>query len=249
MVDAATEEEVRNLRSKEQWLRYDSVVIGPGARDADPGWFNTFAEFANADRILFNTGSRSRAVGLEYSNQQSEREDFAQDIYQTGIEFHAPPGILDTESQALDATVMPLLWVTELPNRSSFRITMADTDTIAIIPGIHAPAAVGTSQVATDDSSSNVTIGGQTGTADLRNSWTWPEPVKIPAKGQFAVELRLGEPIRQTLQGLTNTPGTKTLIESLPNLQVNQVEYPNWYFIRVWHRGPRYVQLRGARSS
>ncbi len=249
MVDESTEKKVRDLRSKEQWLRYDTIVIGPGARDADPGWFNTFAEFADADRVLFNTGSRSRAVGLEYSNQQSEREDFAQDIYQTGIEFHAPPGILDVESQSLDALAMPLLFGTELPNRSSFRITMADTDTIAIIPGIHAPAAVGTTSVATDDSSSNVTLPGQTGTADLRNSWTWPEPIKIPAKGQFAVEMRLGQPIRQCLAQLTNTPGTKTFVEALPDLQTHIVECPNWYFIRVWHRGPRYVQLRGARSA
>ena len=38
MVDQATVEEVRGLRSKEQWLRYDSVVIGPGAKLSAGVW-------------------------------------------------------------------------------------------------------------------------------------------------------------------------------------------------------------------
>lgn len=249
MVDSATEQQVRDLRSKEQWLRYDSICIGPGASRADPGWFENFAEFAEAERILFNIGQRSKTVGFAYTNQGSEREDFAQDIYQSGIEFHAPPGILEAESQALDALVMPLLWSIEVPNRSSFRFSIADTDTVAIVPGIHAPAAVGTTSVLPDDSSSNVTIPGHTGTADVRNSWSWPSPIKIPAKGQWSVEMRLDRPLRECLAQLANTPGSKTLVESLPDLQTNSVECPNWYFIRVWHRGPRYVQLRGARSA
>ena len=117
MVDAATVEEVRGLRSKEQWLRYDSVVIGPGAREVDPTWFNTWAQFADAESIRFNAGNRSGNVGLGYTNQTSEREDFAQDIYQTGIEFFSPPGILELEQDNTDALLMPLVFTQELARR------------------------------------------------------------------------------------------------------------------------------------
>lgn len=254
-VDAATQEEVRALRSKEQWLRYDSVVIGPGARATDPSWFDTWAQFADADSILFNGGKRSANVGLAYTNQTSEAEDFAQDVYQSGVEWIAPVGILDLETDPLDALLMPLVFTQELPNRTSFRVTMADTDTVSVLPGIHLPAGVGTTSSATDDSSSDVTVPGHTGTADVRNTWNWPEPIKIPAKGQFSVRMRIDQPWKRCLLSLINSPGNKNIpITPLPAGAsqlpvVEEVLCPNWYIIRLWHRGPRYVQLRGARSS
>jgi hypothetical protein len=250
MVSPEVQADVRQLRSKEQWLRYDSVLIGPGARDIDPTFFNTWAELVAADSILFNAGQRSANVGLAYTNQSSEREDFAQDIYQSGVEFIAPPGIQEFETDQSDALLMPLVFTQEIPNRSSFRVEMADTDTIALVPGVHLPAGVGTTATATDDSSSNVTIPGHTGTADVRNTWNWPEPVKIPAKGQFNVRMRIDRPWKQCLSNFTAAPGNKVIPFTNPELeQVGTFECPNLYIIRVWHRGPRYVQLRGARSS
>lgn len=256
MVSPEVQADVRQLRSKEQWLRYDSVLIGPGARDIDPTFFNTWAEFVAADSILFNAGQRSANVGLAYTNQSSEREDFAQDIYQSGVEFHAPPGIQQFETDQTDALLMPLVFTQELPNRTSFRVEMADTDTIAVVPGIHLPAGVGTTGTATDDSSSDVTIPGHTGTADVRNTWNWPAPIKIPAKGQFNVRMRIDRPWKQCLSNLINSPGSKVIGIPQPGQgQGGQFEEsgtfscPNLYMIRLWHRGPRYVQLRGARSS
>lgn len=252
MVDAATVEEVRGLRSKEQWLRYDSVVIGPGAREVDGTWFNTWAQFADAESIRFNSGNRSGNVGLAYTNQTSEREDFAQDIYQTGIEFFSPPGILELEQDNTDALLMPLIFGQELPRRSSFRIVMADTDTIAVLPGIHMPAGVGTSGGATVEPAADVTPSSVQGTPDVRNTWNWPEPIKIPAKGQYTTIMRLDQPWKRCLLALVNSPKNKVI--PIPPEQPGQppageVICQNWYVIRVWHRGPRYVQLRGARSA
>ena len=254
-VSSQVENDVRQLRSKEQWLRYDSVVIGPGARDVDPTWFNTWAQFADAESILFNAGQRSANVGLAYTNQSSEREDFAQDIYQSGVEFIAPPGIIGLDQDSSDSLLMPLVFTNEIPNRSSFQVVMADTDTVALLPGIHLPAGVGTTGTRTDDSSSDVTIAGHTGTADVRNTWNWPEPIKIPAKGQFNVRMRLDQPWKRCLLNLVNSPGNKQIQVPPPPSNGSQFEEAvsflcaNWYVIRVWHRGPRYVQLRGARSS
>lgn len=252
-VDAELESTVRNLRSKEQWLRFDSVVIGRGASTVDPNWFESWAEFARADRIVFNAGGRSNRVGLAYSNQVNSREDYAQDIYQSGMEFFSPIGDLRFSQNALDANFFPFYFTRELPNRSSLRVVMADTDTVAIVPAIHWPAGVGTTGQKADDSSSDTTMPGQTGTADVRNTWSWPEPIKIPAKGQFFVEMRVDAPIRECLSHFPNAPADITLqpgtfgADGTPSLP--PVQCRNWFFIRCWHRGPRYVQLRGARSS
>ncbi len=251
-VDDEVQAEVRSLRSKEQWLRYDSVVIGPGAKEVDPTWFDTWAQFANAEKIRFNGGNRNGNVGLAYSNQQSEREDFAQDIYQSGIEFFSPPGILDLEQDATDALLMPLIFTQELPRRSSFLFQIADTDTIAVAPGIHMPAGVGTSGGATVNPAADVTPSGVQGTPDVRNTWNWPEPIKIPAQAQFTVTMRLDQPWKRCLLQLVNSPKSKVI--PIPPPEPGQespgvIVCENWYVIRVWHRGPRYVQLRGARSA
>jgi hypothetical protein len=245
------EEQVRDLRSREQWIRYDSCVVGPGAREVDPSWFDTWAQFADADRIIFGNGKRNSNVGSAYTNQGSEREDYAQDIYQSGIEWVAPVGIHDYEQDSSDAMLMPLVFTRELPNRVSIKAVIADTDTNVIAPAIHWPASVGTTGQATDDSANNATMPGQTGNVDLRSAWSWPEPVRIPAKGLFSVEMRIDQPWKRALLSLVNSPKNK-VINVPPPLGGNGfaiVEVPNWYVIRVWHRGPRFVQLRGARSS
>lgn len=249
-VGAEIEEQVRGIRSREQWIRYDSCVIGPGARDVDPSWFDTWSQFADADRLIFGNGKRNSNVGAAYTNQGSEREDYAQDIYQSGIEWIAPVGLHDFEQDDSDALLMPLIFSRELPNRTSIKAVIADTDTNVIAPAIHWPASVGNTGQATDDSASNVTLPGQTGNADLRSAWSWPEPVKIPAKGLFMVEMRLDQPWKRALLEFENSPKSKAVVvpAALGGVSTTAL-VPNWYVIRVWHRGPRYVQLRGARSS
>lgn len=250
-VGTELEEQVRGIRSREQWIRYDSCVVGPGARDVDPSWFNTWAEFADADRLIFGNGKRNSNVGAAYTNQGSEREDYAQDIYQSGIEWVAPAGIHDKEEDDTDAMFMPLVFTRELPPRTSIKCVIADTDTNVIAPAIHWPASVGNTGQGTDDSANDVTLPGQTGNVDLRSAWSWPEPVKIPAKGLFMVEMRLDQPWKRALLSLVNSPKNKTvqIPPPLGGLSIGTMVVPNWYIIRVWHRGPRYVQLRGARSS
>ncbi len=243
---------IRATRVAEQWERYDSVVIGPTAKAFDEGWFNTWAEFAAADEIVWFQ-KRSSNVGRAYSNQQTERTDWAQDFYQTGIEFYAPPGLGERERDILDQVIMPIFFTRELPNRMSFRIALADADTIAEFPGIHCPSGYGTTGVEASQAPAPLMIPGQTGDAHVSNTWKWPEPVMLPAQGRIAVRGRIDQPIKAYLAQLTTCPGFKSLPlcgpAQPPTGPVSLASYPNWYVIRVFHRGPRYLQLRGARSA
>lgn len=254
-VPADLAEVIRATRAAEQWERYDSIVVGPGARNVDPGWFNTWADFANADELRWFS-QRSSAVGRAYSNQQTERTDWAQDFYQTGIEWFAPAGLGEREQEILDSVIMPELFVRELPNRMSFNVTIAESDTIAEFPGSHAPSGYGTTGVEASQAPAPLMVPGQQGDAHVSNTWKWPEPVMLPAQGKITVRARIDQPIRRLLQSLTSCPGSKMLppcgISAGNDINTNQpvyLEYPNWYVIRVFFRGPRYLQLRGARSA
>lgn len=244
------EQIARGLRAEEQWLRYDTICIGPGAKLVNATWFNTFAEFADADSLAWNDGSRTRQVGLSYCNQSGDTEDWAQRIYQSGIEFQAPPGQLEAEGAALDAAILPEIFTRMLPEMMAFKVTMQDLDDVLIAPGAHLPGVTGVSGGFADGAGSTLFDAGQRGTADLRNSWTWPEPLEIAAKSKLAVSARIDNPIKEFLRSLTTLPGTKSfIIPAVAPLTNQTVFLRNWYRIQVWHRGPRFVQLRGARSA
>lgn len=245
---------IRDTRVAEQWERYDSVIIGPRARELDQGFFNSWQEFANADKIEFFK-SRSGSVGDSYSNQGTERTDYAQDFYQTGIEFFAPIGLGELETDLLDQVIMPSFFVRELPNRMPFRIKIADVDNIATIPGSHAPSGYGVTGIEASQSPAPLFSPGQQGEAHVSNTWKWPEPVMVPAGGRIGVTARIDSPAREFLRELDTCPGFKNMPPcgaaqaSVDNQPVESIQYPNWYIIRVFFRGPRYLQIRGARSA
>lgn len=243
--------QARNTRAQEQWLRYDSIVIGPGARDINQGWFNTFSEFANADELTWFTSGRNRDVGTAYANISDSQEDWAQVIYQTGIEFIAPLGFVGFSDQGVEASgVLQNLFVTELSKRMAFNVVMMDTDTVATIPGIHAPGATGiqgrfgiTAGVLTSDA-------GNTGDGNVTTSWKWPNPLQVPARSKITVRARIDKPIVELLRQLDASPGSVTIpVPQAGSVNVREAVMRNWYAIRVWHRGPRFVQLRAARSA
>lgn len=239
---------IRKTRVAEQWERYDSVVIGPGANAIDDGWFNTWADFALADELTWFT-KRNGGVGASFTNQKTERLDYAQDIFQTGIEFIAPPGLGDRESQILDEQIAPLMFSAMLPAQMSFRVKLADADEIALAPGNHFPAGYGVAGGLVDAAAAPVLLPGTNGQAHVSNTWKWPDPVMLPAQGRIAVFARLDNPLRAALAQLSGvgadaTPGHKIIPG--PN---GDILMPNWYVIKVFMRGPRYLQLRGARSA
>lgn len=245
MVDAA---QVRSLRAEEQWERYDTICIGPGARDVNGSWFDNLADFAEADSLVWNDGTRTRQVGLAYCNQSGDTEDWAQKVYQSGIDFEAPTGILGAEAAAIEGGALQQIFMRDLPEMMAFSIVVQDTDTMLEVPGGHMPSAAGVSGQSMNGAGFLIADAGQRGTGDLRNTWSWPNPLELPAKSKIRVQARIDRPIREFLRQLDTVPTTKTLV--VPDgTGTKTVTYRNWYRIRVWHRGPRFVQLRGARSS
>ena len=255
MVDASTEEAVRQLRSREQWVRYDSIVIGPGANNINPKWFNDFASFADADSLVWFDGSHTKSDGIAYSNLSGDTEDWAQLVYQTGIEFIAPLGLngFDSSTQEGGGFVQNE-FVSELPRRMAFNFSVGDTDQVLLVPGTYVPGGAGSSGQYGQNAGTLTSTAGQQGQPDPRIVWKWPEPLKLPAKSKITVSARIDKPIKSWLQSIpAGIPGSKAIDFVVPGAGASTVTVPttldNWYVIRVWHRGPRYVQLRGARSA
>lgn len=241
-----TDEEYKHLlatRVGEQWERTDSICIGPGCRDQDDGWFNTWAEFAAADELVWYSG-RSSNVGKSLANQLTERTDWAQDIHQSLIEYIAPPGLSDFESDPNDGFVTPQLFVQQLPNFMNFRVQLAEADDMTLSPGSHFPSGFGTSFTDNDGAAAPSTFAGNQGAVDVFQGWKWPEPLRLAAKSKITIIARIDQPYRGFLTSLPG-PGFK----EIPDGNGGIVRLPNQYVIRCTQRGPRYLQIRGARSS
>jgi len=235
--------QIRQIRAGEIWERVDSVVIGPGAAARSRGWFNSWADMAGADQLQWFSG-RDTAAGPAYVNQSTERTDWAQDLYQTHIEFISPTGLAEYESVGDDAQITPILFSQMLPQMLSIRITLADADEIAKAPSSHFPAGFGPTYPVFAGAASTAVMPGTQGEPTVSNSWKWPEPIMLAAKAKITVYGNIDAPIRDVFRTLPG-PGNKLIPDGLGG----QIVMPNWYTIRITHRGPRYLQLRGSRSS
>jgi hypothetical protein len=244
---------IRNVRDENHWSRYDSVVIGPGASQQAPGWFDTFAAFANTDEHIFFTSARTSSAGLPYVNTSGQSEDWRQDVYALRVEAFSTFGWEGADQNALDSGFLPLLWSTDVPRRSSGRLRLADTDDVLIQPVITTPGVVGPAGGDIGAAASTATLAPGQGIADQRAGWVFPRPLQVPAKGKITFAMKVGEPIRGFLAQLTALPQRKNVVVpgvAGPSLTSSQtVSVPNWYVIRVSLVGPRFLQLRGARSS
>lgn len=243
IIPADLAELIRKSRAEEQWERIDSVVVGRNSSRLSRGWFESWVDLAEADELEWFSG-RDTAVGASYTNQKTERTDWAQDIHQVGIEFKAPTGIADIEDEFLDAQIMPLLFVQELPGKMPFKVILADSDQIANAPGDHFPAGIGTSYPLVSAAAAPTVFAGNNGEPIIQNTWHFPLPVMLAAKAKITVAARIDQPLRGAIARLPG-PGFKIL----PDVDGGTVDLDNWYTIKVTLRGPRYLQLRGARSS
>lgn len=255
-VDQETVNMLRNLRDENAWVRYDSIVVGPGAGSSSttganvPGWFNTFSAMAGAEDLTFLAGSRTQSnAGNTYCNLSGDTEDWAQTIYMTKVEFIVPFGWEEMESNAFDAGPGPFFWLQELPKRSVMSIKLADTDEQLRVPPIMLPSNMGVEMAATVGAASQFALPGHTGSAKLESGWMWPQGLQVPAKGKIIAHMTIGNPLKAFFGQLDNLPGQKNITVPVAGGGFRLVTYPNWYTIRVSMWGARAVQLRGARSS
>lgn len=237
---------IRKLRVEEQWERYDSFVVGEDAGNQSDTWFNTWVDMANAEEIQLFSG-RAPNVGKSYTNQTTERTDWAQDIHSIGIEMIAPPGIADLESDANDAVNLPLIFSNIFPQMLHVEVVLAESDSIASAPANHFPAGYGVSYPAMSAAAAPVVIGGNNGEPVVSNTWKFPEPIMLAAKAKITMRFRIDAPIRQLFANISG-PGHKVVPtgNAAPNDTHN---FPNRYVVKATLRGPRFLQVRGARSS
>lgn len=244
VVVKAEANQIRKLRAQEQWERIDSIVVGEGASALSRGWFDSFALMAGAANLVWFSG-RDPSVGPAYTNQDGERTDFAQDIYQVTVQAIIPVGQADLESNSNDASTYPLLFAQFL-SALSLRVVLSESDEIANAPADHFPGSFGIANLTLASQPAQVTYAGTNGEAIVSNSWKFPEPIMLAAKSRITVKGLIDRPYRDTFAALVG-PGHKVIPTGNPAAPT--VNHPNWYTIRMTMRGPRYLQLRGARSS
>jgi len=245
IVDKSDANLVRKFRAQEQWERYDSVVIGDGAALQSRGWFNNWQQFGQSQNLQWFSG-RDPGVGPSYTNQEGERTDWAQDIYQVTFQLICPPGISDLETDPNDALNVPVLFM-QLLSTLSLRVILSESDEIANAPADHFPASFGQTGLFLDSQAAPVSYMGTNGEAIVSNSWKFPEPIMLAAKSKITVRGTVDRPLLQTFQSISG-PGFKNFPTGFPAPN-DFVLQPNWFVMKVTMRGPRYLQLRGARSS
>lgn len=237
-------DQIRKLRAEEQWERFDSVVIGQTAAEQSRGWFNTWNQFSSAQQLRWFSG-RDPGVGSAFTNQFSERSDWAQDFHQVTCEFIAPPGFSDIENDQNDALITPMMFAQMLPQYLNLQVVLSDSDSIAQAPASHFPAGFGTSYPLVSGASAPTVFAGNNGEPVVSNSWKFPSPVMLAAKSSIRIEGEISQPLRAALQAMAG-PGSKNIPTANPQ---EPFQLANFYIIRITLRGPRYLQLRGARSS
>lgn len=237
-------EQIRKLRAEEQWERFDSVVIGRDSANQSRGWFNSWNGFASAQQLRWFSG-RDPGVGSAFTNQFSERSDWAQDFHQVCVEFIAPPGISDIETDQNDALITPLLFAQMLPQYLNLTLVLSDSDSIAQAPASHYPSGFGISYPLVASAAATTVFAGNNGEPIVSNSWKFPSPVMLAAKSSIRIEGEISQPLRGALQAMAG-PGDKLIPTANPQ---EPFSLANFFIIRATLRGPRYLQLRGARSS
>lgn len=240
VTNAAT---VRRLRNREQWERFDTIMVGPGAAGVTKGWFETFKDFARVSQVMWFQ-SRDSNVDAAYTNQRSERYDYAQDLYNFNLEFLASTYDAEFDSLGSSAKAMQNIWCQELPKALGFEVLLADADIIAQGPATAFMAGRGNIGGYATDTGAAMVNGGINGTPNKENGWTFPEPIMIAAQAKLTVRAYIAQPIKDLIQAMEG-PG----VSLYPDGRGGYVEKPNWYGIRATFRGPRYMQLRGARSA
>lgn len=237
---------VQALRAVEYYPWYDSVVVGPGANDLSTSWFNTFQDFANADKILFFRGN-GRTVGESYSDNANERLDFALTIYGAQIDFFAPLAQARFVEDPIDLEIMPFKWLHDLPQRMAMKVKIAGTDELFTIPACKIPSGSGAFNPGAAGLQLATNFGGLNGLPLIQNMWVAPEPFELPANQTLVVEAKIDVPLKGTLQSFSQNPG----FNSYPTGVAGAPDYrePIWYAIRfTWH-GAAHRQLRAARSA
>lgn len=251
MAESLDEVFTSNERAAEPWLLYDSIVIGPGAKAMVNTWFDNWAEFAKLLGKLTFFGTKRAGAPDWATNVAGEREDYSMFFYQYGIELIAPMAGNSAITSVLDAQFMPMEWAGLLTTFSSVELKQANTDVVLKLPTAHAPGAVGVDGRRIEGAAIPASVPGSNGQLLISNSWHFAEERAIPRQGSWDVTMKIEEPAETFFKSLPATagPGYKQVLLPPPagtTTPPTLIQIPNWYVMRMWFRGKRHTQLRGA---
>lgn len=235
---------IRSTRVPQPFMLYDSINIGDGQNDISRGWYNTWAGFGRAQMLKFFEG-RDPNTDSAYVNITTPTADFAYEIKMISIEFWAPTGYSDRDTDANDTEFVPDLWTRQVPFQSSVNIlTQNGADQLIQIPCVHAPGGSGQSQPQLGAAATPQYIPGTNGTAQFSNRFVMQNAYMLPAKASMQAELQISSPVREVLQTIAG-PG----FTQYTNGAGQTVEMPKVYTVRIGLLGMRYLQIRGVRAA
>jgi len=83
----------------------------------------------------------------------------------------------------------------------------------------------------------------------MQNVWMYKVPVAVPKNTTFRITLKLTQRAKTYLKDATNAPGfqNQTYLDA-GGVAVNRAK-PNVFRVRAFTVGPRFLQLRGARTA
>lgn len=238
----------RSARDITPYTIYDSIVVGEGARALDPGWYNTFQEFAGSNSLNIFAG-RQGSVGTAFTNMSDPRRDWAMNLSMMQIEsFTTTPGLADYLSSPHDAQFLPSLWCDKLLQQTTFQLGLGDqSDNMLSIPLNHVPSGFGASGGQMDGSAAPAMATITNGVPSTSNAFFWPKSgmLELPAKAKLDLYLSVSNPIR----GLMTDPNFPLPGRVVVNNNGEEVTAPILYVLRFSFKGMRAVQMRGARSA
>ncbi len=227
---------------KQPYLKYDSLIVAQGAKEIDQGFYNDWATLSRASTLRWFT-DRASGIPNWCTSQLSDRSDWAFEVHQAGIEYWAPTVNSARNANPTD-NQMPEIWSVNMPQQMAFEWKLADTDFVLKVPGVHAPGAVGPHGIQFDQSPSGIIFPPPNGTPVITNSWKFPDPLKISMRSTMEVQSRIEEPLVGLLAAMTG-PGSKLYVTGPAG---GVYALPNYYVIRVWMRGARYIDDISARG-
>lgn len=231
------------VKVKQPYLKYDSIIIGPGAKQLDPGYFEDWLTFGRATSLKWFT-DRASAVPNWATSTNTDRSDWPLEVHQGGVEFYAPYVDRQVNINITD-NFMPQIFTTKLPVEMEFNFQIADTDLVLKLPGVHAPAGVGPFGIVYDASPAGIIAPAINGEPLINNSWKFPDPMRISTRTTITVSSRVEDPLIGLFTGGLTGPGFK----AYPINPAGQIyNLPNWYVIRVWLRGARFIENIAARG-
>jgi hypothetical protein len=241
-------QQIRSARDVTPYTIYDTIVVGKDAQKRDPGWYNTFQEFAGSNSLNLFAG-RQGNVGNAYTNMRDPRRDWAMDLKMAHIELYVTaPAIADYLSQPYDAQLLPTLWCEKLPQQTTFNLGLGDaSDNMLNLPLTHVPAGYGASGGVMDGSAGPAMSSAVNGSPHVSNFFAWPSDAKLElaAKSKIDLSLSISDPIRSLMTNADfPAPGEMVL-----NVNGREIRSPINYCIRFSFVGMRALQMRGARSA